>query len=167
MPWAALRAAAVGGGGRSAYAPYSRLQVGAAALCDDGRTVTGCNVENASYGLGLCAEMHAGRAAAADRGRAAGRGRLPVRDRGAADAVRPVPAGALRVRRPGLPGRHPARPGPAARRPPRRLRPRRPPLTARLTPDAHPCTGAYARARTCDEGTGRRWVGSAACMRWM
>ncbi|MDN5931905.1 MAG: cytidine deaminase [Pseudonocardia sp.] len=40
----------------SAYAPYSRLQVGAAALCDDGRVVTGCNVENASYGLGLCAE---------------------------------------------------------------------------------------------------------------
>jgi cytidine deaminase len=39
-----------------AYAPYSDFQVGAAALTDDGRTVTGCNVENASYGLGLCAE---------------------------------------------------------------------------------------------------------------
>ena len=39
-----------------AYAPYSDFQVGAAALVDDGRTVTGCNVENASYGLGLCAE---------------------------------------------------------------------------------------------------------------
>lgn len=39
-----------------AYAPYSRLQVGAAASVDDGRVVTGCNVENASYGLGLCAE---------------------------------------------------------------------------------------------------------------
>lgn len=39
-----------------AYAPYSRYPVGAAALVDDGRTVTGCNVENASYGLGLCAE---------------------------------------------------------------------------------------------------------------
>jgi len=39
-----------------AYAPYSGLSVGAAALCDDGRMVTGCNVENASYGLGLCAE---------------------------------------------------------------------------------------------------------------
>ncbi|BBX74659.1 cytidine deaminase [Mycobacterium shinjukuense] len=40
----------------AAYAPYSRLAVGAAALVDDGRVVTGCNVENVSYGLGLCAE---------------------------------------------------------------------------------------------------------------
>ena len=40
----------------AAYCPYSGLQVGAAALCDDGRVVSGCNVENASYGLGLCAE---------------------------------------------------------------------------------------------------------------
>jgi cytidine deaminase len=39
-----------------AYAPYSRFPVGAAALVDDGRVVTGCNVENVSYGLGLCAE---------------------------------------------------------------------------------------------------------------
>ncbi len=39
-----------------AYAPYSKLKVGAAGLTDDGRTVTGCNVENASYGLTLCAE---------------------------------------------------------------------------------------------------------------
>ncbi|MBM4793917.1 cytidine deaminase [Streptomyces sioyaensis] len=39
-----------------AYAPYSGYPVGAAALVDDGRTITGCNVENASYGLGLCAE---------------------------------------------------------------------------------------------------------------
>ncbi|MGV0795091.1 cytidine deaminase [Mycolicibacterium sp. XJ1819] len=39
-----------------AYAPYSGLAVGAAALVDDGRVVTGCNVENVSYGLGLCAE---------------------------------------------------------------------------------------------------------------
>ena len=39
-----------------AYVPYSRYPVGAAALVDDGRVVTGCNVENASYGVTLCAE---------------------------------------------------------------------------------------------------------------
>jgi cytidine deaminase len=53
--WDALRAAAVEVAA-AAYAPYSGLHVGAAAICDDGRMVTGCNVENASYGLGLCAE---------------------------------------------------------------------------------------------------------------
>ena len=39
-----------------AYAPYSKFPVGVAALCDDGRTIVGCNVENASSGVGLCAE---------------------------------------------------------------------------------------------------------------
>ena len=39
-----------------AYVPYSNFPVGAAALVDDGRVVVGCNVENASYGVGLCAE---------------------------------------------------------------------------------------------------------------
>lgn len=53
--WEALRYAAVQAAG-SAYAPYSGLSVGAAALCADGRVVTGCNVENVSYGLTLCAE---------------------------------------------------------------------------------------------------------------
>jgi cytidine deaminase len=53
--WDALRAAAVQAAS-AAYCPYSGLRVGAAAVCDDGRVVTGCNVENASYGLGLCAE---------------------------------------------------------------------------------------------------------------
>ena len=41
---------------KTAYAPYSKFPVGVAALVSDGRIVSGCNVENASYGLGLCAE---------------------------------------------------------------------------------------------------------------
>ena len=41
---------------RTAYAPYSNFPVGVAGLVDDGRIVSGCNVENASYGVGLCAE---------------------------------------------------------------------------------------------------------------
>ena len=53
--WPLLRSAATEAAGR-AYAPYSRLRVGAAGLTGDGRVVTGCNVENASFGLTLCAE---------------------------------------------------------------------------------------------------------------
>ncbi|MCW2916742.1 MAG: cytidine deaminase [Actinomycetia bacterium] len=55
IDWAGLRSAAVAAMGR-AYVPYSHFPVGAAALVDDGRVISGCNVENASYGLGLCAE---------------------------------------------------------------------------------------------------------------
>ncbi len=53
--WDALRAEAVAASAH-AYAPYSRFRVGAAALVDDGRVVSGCNVENAAYGVALCAE---------------------------------------------------------------------------------------------------------------
>ena len=53
--WPALRTAAQAAM-TLAYAPYSEFAVGAAALVNDGRIVVGCNVENASYGLTLCAE---------------------------------------------------------------------------------------------------------------
>jgi len=55
VDWSALKTAAIEAMKR-AYAPYSDFPVGAAALVDDGRIVSGCNVENASYGVGLCAE---------------------------------------------------------------------------------------------------------------
>jgi cytidine deaminase len=55
IDWDALRSAARAVKAH-AYAPYSEFPVGAAALVDDGRVVVGCNVENASYGVGLCAE---------------------------------------------------------------------------------------------------------------
>lgn len=55
VDWKVLRDKAIEASS-CAYAPYSQFPVGAAALVDDGRVVTGCNVENVSYGLGLCAE---------------------------------------------------------------------------------------------------------------
>ena len=95
-----------------AYVPYSRYPVGAAALTDDGRVVTGCNVENASYGLTLCAECGLVSSLAASRRWPAGGLRLRRRRRGHVDALRPVPAAALGAWGPraaaGHSGGHPA-----------------------------------------------------------
>lgn len=55
IDWEVLRTTATDAMGK-AYAPYSKFPVGAAALVDDGRIVSGCNIENASYGVTLCAE---------------------------------------------------------------------------------------------------------------
>src|SRR6188472_2102735 len=61
IDWKMLRHKATEAAGH-AYAPYSGFSVGAAALVDDHRMVAGCNVENVSYGLGLCAECSVDRA---------------------------------------------------------------------------------------------------------
>ena len=76
VDWEALRAKAIEIMGK-AYAPYSHFPVGVAGIVDDGRVVVGCNVENAAYGVGLCAEcgmvseLHAHRWRPARRGRRA------------------------------------------------------------------------------------------------
>ncbi len=95
VDWDALQAEAVAAS-RHAYAPYSSFAVGAAALVDDGRLVTGCNVENAAYGVGLCAEC-----GLVSRLPLEGGGRLTPHRLGAASDERGA-AGCLRPRRPRL-----------------------------------------------------------------
>jgi homotetrameric cytidine deaminase len=96
IDWDELRAVATEAMQR-AYAPYSRYQVGAAALVSDGRIVSGCNVENASYGVGLCAEC----ALVGDLHMSGG-GRSSLSSastrRGDDHAVRALPPAAQRVR---------------------------------------------------------------------
>lgn len=90
IDWPSLRAAATAVAAR-AYAPYSRLHVGAAGQTTDGTIVTGCNVENASFGLTLCAEC--GLVSALH---AAGGGRLAAVSVVAGDGAPLVPCGRCR-----------------------------------------------------------------------
>jgi cytidine deaminase len=100
IDWPALRAAATAAAER-AYAPYSGLRVGAAGLTADGQVIAGCNVENSSYGLTLCAEcglvsaLHAS-GAAATRASGGGAGALQAVAVVAGDGQPLLPCGRCR-----------------------------------------------------------------------
>ena len=96
--WDALKARAVEAA-THAYAPYSHFPVGAAAVVDDGRVVTGCNVENASYGVGAVRGVRAGLPAAPHRGRSADARRVRERAVRGDHAVRALPPAADGERR--------------------------------------------------------------------
>ena len=98
IDWPELRASATAAAER-AYAPYSGLRVGAAGLTADGQVVTGCNVENSSYGLTLCAEcglVSAIHASGAGAIHASGAGTVDASGAGTVDASG-AGAGALRA----------------------------------------------------------------------
>ena len=109
IDWAGLRAAATEVAGR-AYAPYSRLRVGAAGLAADGRMITGCNVENASFGLTLCAECGLVSALHATGGGTLTAVSVVAGRRPAAGALRAVPPAAAGGGRPGPAAGHRGRP---------------------------------------------------------
>jgi cytidine deaminase len=82
---------------KRAYAPYSKFYVGAAILTSDGKTFTGCNVENASYGLTVCAERNAIFAAvAASNATPQGKIKLVAVAVATAPSVAAAPCGACR-----------------------------------------------------------------------
>ena len=83
-----------------AYAPYSRFHVGAAILADDGKIYVGCNVENAAYPIGNCAEASAIAAMIAGGGKRIKRIYVTGPGSDAGDAVRRLPPAHPRVRRP-------------------------------------------------------------------
>jgi cytidine deaminase len=89
IDWPRLRAAAADVAER-AYAPYSRLRVGAAGLTSDGRVITGCNVENASFGVTLCAECGLVSALHATAPAPPAASAPPAPGEAASDAVTPV-----------------------------------------------------------------------------
>jgi cytidine deaminase len=98
IDWSTLRAAATAAAA-NAYAPYSRLFVGAAGLTSDGRVLSACNVENASYGLTLCAEcglVSALHASGGGGGGGGGGGRLEAVSVVAGDGKPLLPCGRCR-----------------------------------------------------------------------
>ena len=169
IDWDELRAAATEAMQR-AYAPYSRFKVGAAALVSDGRIVSGCNIENASYGVTLCAEC----SLVSDLFMSGG-GKLVAfvcvdGDGAHAHAVRTLPAAALRARDPRDAARDRVRHPHDRRGAARRLRPARPRRGVAMS-SARPARrpGASSRIDAVDVIRAKRDGGAVPedALRWM